>query len=284
MENVQEYIHSRISSLVEKIMLCEDERQSIIREIITLKNTVINSGTNRIFESLFDKYIDMLENVMVKQKRETESKEKRKCRYFNRGFCKYGDKCNYYHASVTCQEYIEKGICTKTLCSERHPKTCKHWARDPQGCRRHESCQYLHKDSEKCKGNDVIDVSGEHENSDDRTSDTIEGQIGQDHDDTNGTEESDVCDVCNWDFWNKNHQESHIQEGMTRCLGEREHNNRLEQMLTYYENMEDEDKADGIRERETTIVQRDEEECVWESKSVGNKEAEKFSPPIFIVN
>ena len=74
---------------------------------------------------------------------------------------------------------------------------------------------------------------------------------------------------------------------MTRCLGEREHNNRLEQMLTYYENMEDEDKADGIRERETTIVQRDEEECVWvmsESKSVGNKEAEKFSPPIFIVN
>ena len=29
-----------------------------------------------------------------------------------------------------------------------------------------------------------------------------------------------------------------------------------------YENMENEDKADGIRERETTIVQRDEEECV----------------------
>ena len=59
-------------------------------------------------------------------------------------------------------------------------------------------------------------------------------------------------------------------------------------MLTYYENMEDEHhKADGIRERETTIVQRDEEECVWvisESKSVGNKVAEKFSPPIFIVN
>jgi len=84
-----------------------------------------------------------------------------------------------------------------------------------------------------------------------------------------------------WDFWNKNHQESHIQERMTRCLGEREHNNRLEQMLTYYENMENEDKADGIRERETTIVQKDEEECVW---SVRNKEAEKFSPPIFIVN
>ena len=54
-------------------------------------------------------------------------------------------------------------------------------------------------------------------------------------------------------------------------------------MLTYYENMED-DEADGIRESETTIVQRDEEDCVWESKSVGNKEAEKFSPPIFIVN
>ena len=69
--------------------------------------------------------------------------KKRKCRYFNRGYCKYKDKCRYMHSKNICTQYLQSMKCDKKDCDGRHPKTCK-WLRTQGGCKRGSDCGYLH--------------------------------------------------------------------------------------------------------------------------------------------
>ena len=159
MEVMEEYIKSRISSLVEKMKLFDEERKSILLEVKSLKNTAKNSGASGIFQKTLGNLEDKLENLVVTvqdcDKRETEREKtqlkKRKCRYFNRGFCKYKERCKFYHSPVICKEYLEEGMCKKVACSQRHPKVCKYWSGRPEGCRRDDSCQYLHQSTGNIK-------------------------------------------------------------------------------------------------------------------------------------
>jgi TolA-binding protein len=69
---------------------------------------------------------------------ETETKPKendKKCRYYNRGFCKYVEKCRYFHPSETCEKHLENFKCNEKGCMRRHPKLCK-WFNNEGGCRR----------------------------------------------------------------------------------------------------------------------------------------------------
>ena len=75
--------------------------------------------------------------------RETEVERKRKrCRYYNRGFCKYTTKCKFVHPTETCKVYLSGKICDKSDCEFRHPKICK-WLESKGGCKR-ETCDYRH--------------------------------------------------------------------------------------------------------------------------------------------
>ena len=125
-----------------------------------------NSGAGRRIEEVCEKVRGILENIMVtvvKTNDRNEEQEKlkeskpRKCRYFNRGFCKYREKCRYYHSAVICKEYVKEGCCRKNICSERHPKSCKFWTKTSGGCPRGENCQFLHIESEKYAENDDIE-------------------------------------------------------------------------------------------------------------------------------
>ena len=69
--------------------------------------------------------------------------KQRKCRYFNRGFCKYKTKCRFFHPGSVCKEYLRSGTCAIGECNDRHPKACK-WLANRDGCRRKETCEYLH--------------------------------------------------------------------------------------------------------------------------------------------
>ena len=73
----------------------------------------------------------------------------KKCRYHNRGYCKCGSNCIYYHPDKNCDKYIADGKCADPVCSFRHPKPCKFWLKDKRGCYRNELCKYLHRNSEK---------------------------------------------------------------------------------------------------------------------------------------
>ena len=73
-------------------------------------------------------------------------KEKRKCRYDNRGYCKHKNMCLYYHSGQVCEQFLRDGKCeTVKTCQHRHLRDCRYWLRADGGCTHGEACRYLHR-------------------------------------------------------------------------------------------------------------------------------------------
>ena len=71
-----------------------------------------------------------------------DTNEVKKCRYFNRGHCKFKLECRFSHPTEICTKILEERKCEQHLCKMRHPKTWK-WDQGRSGCRR-QDCDYLH--------------------------------------------------------------------------------------------------------------------------------------------
>ena len=65
------------------------------------------------------------------------------CKYFQRGYCRNRSWCHQPHNNNVCKERVFRD----PYCSERHPKTCKFYARNG-ACRGKEECAYEHNKSE----------------------------------------------------------------------------------------------------------------------------------------
>ena len=78
-----------------------------------------------------------------------------KCRYYNRGHCKYRDRCKFYNPQHICKRHLESGRCDDNDCGQRHPKVCKYWQKSNQGCKRDSGCNFLHQNhaENEVKGN-----------------------------------------------------------------------------------------------------------------------------------
>ena len=71
-------------------------------------------------------------------------KKQKKCKFYNRGFCKYKRKgCRFLHPQQICKEHLEKLKCVNKDCGDRHPSVCK-WLQSRSGCKRGEECDFLH--------------------------------------------------------------------------------------------------------------------------------------------
>ena len=99
---------------------------------------------------------DAIEDRSVEKQNNVKRK---KCRYFNRGFCKYKLKCRYSHPKKVCEEYLKSQECGKKDCCERHPKICK-WLESRDGCKRNGECDYLHVDKVAVKESQNYKCSG----------------------------------------------------------------------------------------------------------------------------
>jgi hypothetical protein len=84
---------------------------------------------------------------------ELEKFKKTKCRYFDKGFCRYRNKCRYFHPQKTCEEYLRSSKCDHLNCEDRHPEACKYW-KSTNKCKRNENCDFLH--ATFAKGDDGI--------------------------------------------------------------------------------------------------------------------------------
>ena len=104
----------------------------------------------------FIEYLENLEIIIEKGKqnklnKNIDSKVSRKCRYYDRGFCKYGDSCENHHSENMCSNFLKDGKCMTNACLMRHPKNCHYWMKNEDGCRFEKNCQYLHKIEKKFK-------------------------------------------------------------------------------------------------------------------------------------
>ena len=73
------------------------------------------------------------------------------CKYFQCGFCKFGESCRKQHIKETCLTQS----CTLTSCTKRHPKVCKYFLVQ-KICRFGEKCSYKHIDNSN--QNDILEL------------------------------------------------------------------------------------------------------------------------------
>ena len=107
------------------------DAQVVIEEILR-ENLYAIKRVDKELHSLGARKTNSKENKKEpddKKDEEVEKKPAKKCRYYNRGFCKYTNKgCRFSHPRVICKEYLETRKCESKECDARHPKNCK-WIR-----------------------------------------------------------------------------------------------------------------------------------------------------------
>lgn len=121
--------------------------QKVIEEVLAANSAAIKRIDREIVEITSKKSVPPVD-ASTDSKDEVKEvdnvkKAKRKCRYFNGGYCKYKQKCRYTHPKDICEEFIKNQRCDNKECSYRHPRECK-WDRRNGGCKRNEECAYLH--------------------------------------------------------------------------------------------------------------------------------------------
>lgn len=86
-------------------------------------------------------------------KKEVKEKDLKRCKWWNRGYCREKEGCSFSHPAGDCQDHLQGGCHTKGCRTLRHRKICKYFD-SRTGCYRGENCEYLHvkKRTEKING------------------------------------------------------------------------------------------------------------------------------------
>ena len=109
----------------------------------------------RARENLLESVANMEMKFLGNSQRKAESVEtkfRKKCRYDNKGYCRYQKTCKFFHPDGICDKFLKDGKCESgRSCRDRHPRQCKYWKEKSGGCEREELCRYLHKEGDKAK-------------------------------------------------------------------------------------------------------------------------------------
>ena len=97
--------------------LSERDRENLIVNVSNMKMEVV--GTGKEF------------------KKTVKVEEWKRCRYNNKGYCRYQNECKFRHFEKVCEKFLKDGKCDlEQNCQSRHPQTCKFWKGDSKGCKR----------------------------------------------------------------------------------------------------------------------------------------------------
>ena len=72
---------------------------------------------------------------------ENDLKEKRRCKFWNAGYCKLKKSCPFLHPEIICKE----SKCVDKFCKKRHPRACKNWKKG--SCKFSEICEFIHEEN-----------------------------------------------------------------------------------------------------------------------------------------
>ena len=134
-----------MDALEKKVNKHQEEEIKELIKTQKMLNDIVVSNSEAIKQ--IDIEIKRLENereaVKVDSKKDEDdirAIEAKKCKYYNRGYCKYKFKCKFVHPGESCKTYLEGKRCDEKNCEDRHPKVCKWWLKG--GCRGR-NCDYL---------------------------------------------------------------------------------------------------------------------------------------------
>ena len=149
-------VFSEIDQLNERLSVLGSEAKSVLGKML-------NSGVP------MDMVIPFLAKARKAQKanetevmKDNEAKEKPRCRWWNRGYCREQEGCSFSHPSEDCQEHLQ-GRCNTKGCLLRHRRECKFLSTEA-GCHRGDMCAYLHKVEKGDKEHKNIEIETQTEN------------------------------------------------------------------------------------------------------------------------
>ena len=92
------------------------------------------------------KNIDILkekkEEEDIEQPKDKKGKRSKRCRYWNRGFCREKSSCLFSHVKEDCESFQKEGSCYDRTCKKRHRKECRYYSKG--NCFRGNRCEYKH--------------------------------------------------------------------------------------------------------------------------------------------
>ena len=115
-----------------------------LNQIAQVKETLTSTLTTTHQES--EKMEDNSKEVIEEEKEKEEShKERRKCRYEDKGKCRERDNCKFYHPRGTCKTFSSEGYCRRGWkCHFRHPNGVCHQWKNTGRCSRGHRCIFRH--------------------------------------------------------------------------------------------------------------------------------------------
>ena len=107
------------------------------------ENLILNEKYNELYK-LFGEMLEAIKSDAKQRMNKKRETSKIRCKYQNKGYCKEGSQCDYFHPEEPCHEQSLSGVCSKEkTCPSRHPNKCKFWIRGH--CWRGNTCIYLHR-------------------------------------------------------------------------------------------------------------------------------------------
>ena len=102
-ETMQKKLEDKFTKDVKTIL----EKQKILDKAIADNSAAITKIDNEILHSSKVKQNEIIKDTTKDKTSDTAIVNKRKkCRYFDRGYCKYKDKCRYTYPKDICSEHL----------------------------------------------------------------------------------------------------------------------------------------------------------------------------------
>ena len=108
-------------NLVDNLYKSRDKIMSLKEDLETDRLKV------KTLEDLVEKqqqHIKILTKEKSKEKEGIQPITGKRCRYWNRGFCREKEGCMFIHVNEDCEKFQEEGSCYDKACRKRHRKKC----------------------------------------------------------------------------------------------------------------------------------------------------------------
>ena len=237
---------------------CEDQFK-LIDERIAGNKDMIDSNKDALTKIEVD-----IEDIKSNKKDESSKQsvvqehDQKRCKWWNRGYCKFKQKCPFLHPKEICIE--EK--CVDKDCQKRHPNNCKNWEKGE--CKFTGFCEFKHLNVEN-KSEDVAV-----QNLDDAFVDY--DNINSDEDEfENKNEKSESCDKCDFITTNKMHLKLHDKSCHKKVMKINESvKNNEDYPVHKTDNFVDHDNFDSDDDEDEITKKYTCDQCDYSSEIKGN--------------
>ena len=133
-------------------IMYHNSRLSVLgKEAIQVLEVMKKEGmTKELLEPFVEVAIKAAGAESNEEEKEKEKHTTKRCKWWNRGYCREKGGCLYSHPKYDCEDHLKGSCTTKGCINLRHRKKCKYFNTEA-GCSRTETCEYLHQKDVKEK-------------------------------------------------------------------------------------------------------------------------------------